>query len=351
MSIAIRTRPSRRGLVIAVAAAMLGLFSLSACGEIYPSSAPAQKPAGGVAKDAKHLTVGFAQQQLQAPYFSAMQVEAEKIARKKGFKLLFQSANKDPVIQMNQMQAMVSQGANVLVVNATSVEGQKQMMTQIASQVPVVYIDTSVPGTGATAVQSDNLKIGRLSGEITAKRFLERGKKSISMVILTGPATDEFVGPARRKGFLDGLKEGGVTYKIESEQTGDYAQDIGQVAAENMLAAHPDVDLVLGLNDSMAIGAYNVVKNKPAYKNVFIAASADGQKEALALIKSGGCKGRYISTGLNSPSLAALEALKIAVAIGTGTKSPGDYPKQSFTKAVGIGCKNIDEYYNPKSVF
>jgi ribose transport system substrate-binding protein len=337
--------------VIGIAVATLAMGLLSSCGDIYPSSKPAQEPANGVAKDVKDVTVGFAQQQLQAPYFSAMQVQAEKIAKKQGFKLLFQSANKDPVIQMNQMQAMLSQGANVLVVNATSVKGQKEMMTQIASQVPVIYIDTSVPGTGTTSVQSDNLKIGRLSGKITAKRFLDLGKKSIKMLILTGPATDEFVGPARRKGFLDGLKEGGVQYDIESEQPGDYAQDRGQVAAENMLAAHADVDLVLGLNDSMAIGAYNVVKNKAAYKNVYIAASADGQKEALALIKDGGCKGRYISTGLNSPSLAAEDALKIAVAIGTGDKSPSDYPKESFTKAVGIGCKNIDQYYNPKSIF
>ncbi len=28
-----------------------------------------------------------------------------------------------------------------------------------------------------------------------------------------------------------------------------------------------------------------------------------------------------------------------------------DYPKESFTKAVGIGCDNIDEYYDPNSVF
>ena len=343
------SRKPRSILVVAVATATMG--SLTACGDIYPSSQPAQKPAHGVVKSVEDVTVGFAQQQLQAPYFSAMQAEAEKTAQKEGFKLLFQSANKDPVIQMNQMQAMLSQGANVLVVNATSVKGQKEMMTQIASQVPVVYIDTSVPGTGTTSVQSDNLKIGRLSGNITAKRFLDMGKKSIKMVILTGPATDEFVGPARRKGFLDGLREGGLQYQIESEQTGDYAQDKGQVAAENMLAAHADVDLVLGLNDSMAIGAYNVVKNKPAYSNVYIAASADGQKEALLLIKQGGCKGRYISTGLNSPSLAAKDALKIAVDIGTGAKSPADYPKASFTKAVGISCENIDEYYNPNSVF
>jgi ribose transport system substrate-binding protein len=342
---------TRRRTSIQAAAAATALITLSACGQIYPSKEPAQSPANGVQSNVKDVVVGFAQQQLQAPYFAAMQVRAQQIAKQQGFKLLFQSANKDPVIQMNQMQAMMAQGANVLVVNATSVKGQKEMMTQVASKIPVIYIDTSVPGTGTTSVQSDNVTIGRESGKITAKRFLDMGKKQIKMVILTGPATDEFVGPNRRKGFLEGLKEGGVQYEIKAEQSGDYQQDKGQVAAENMLAANPDVDLVAGLNDSMVLGAYNVINGKPRYKNVYVAAAADGQKEGLALIKSGGCKGRYISTGLNSPSLAAEGAVKIAIEIATGAKKPADYPPQSFTKAVGIGCENINEYYDPNSVF
>ena len=69
------------------------------------------------------------------------------------------------------------------------------------------------------------------------------------------------------------------------------------------------------------------------------------------MIKEGGAKSRYISTGLNSPSLAAEDALKIAVEIATGAKKPSDFPKESFTEAVGIGCDNIDEYYDPNSVF
>jgi ribose transport system substrate-binding protein len=341
----------RRGRLGGVAAVMTTLLTLTACGQIYPSSEPAAGPANGVVSSVQDVTVGFAQQQLQAPYFAAMQVRAEQIAQEQGFALLFQSANKDPVIQMNQMQSMLSQGIDVLVVNATSVKGQKEMMTQIASKVPVIYIDTSVPGTGMTSVQSDNLTIGRESGKITAKRFLDAGKNSIKMVILTGPATDEFVGPNRRQGFLDGLKEGGLQFDILAEQPGDYQQDRGQVAAENMLAGNPDVDLIMRLNDSMALGAYNVIKDKPAYDNVYVAAAADGQKEGLALIKQGGCESRYISTGLNSPSLAAEDALKIAIDVATGAKKPSDYPKESFTKAVGIGCDNIDEYYDPNSIF
>jgi ribose transport system substrate-binding protein len=347
-----RSTKTQRKLRLGVTAALsASILALTGCGQIYPSTEPANGPANGTKSNVDDVVVGFAQQQLQAPYFAAMQVQAEGIAKEQGFKLLFQSANKDPVIQMNQMQAMISQGSDVLVVNATSVKGQKPMMTQIGSEIPVIYIDTSVPGTGTTSVQSDNLTIGRESGKITAKRFLDAGKSSIKMVILTGPATDEFVGPNRRQGFLDGLKEGGLQFDILSEQTGDYQQDKGQVAAENMLAANPDIDLIMGLNDSMALGAYNVIKSKPAYDKVFVAAAADGQKEALALIKEGGCKSRYISTGLNSPSLAAEDALKIAVDIATGAKKPSDYPKESFTKAVGIGCDNIDEYYDPNSVF
>jgi ribose transport system substrate-binding protein len=344
------TRNKRRR-VVAVAAAATVVVTMSSCGQIYPSEAPAQGPANGVKSDVSDVVVGFAQQQLQAAYYAAMQVEAEEIAREQGFTLLFQSANKDPVIQMNQMQAMMAQGADVLVVNATSVKGQAEMMTQVASEIPVIYVDTSVPGTGMTAVQSDNLTIGRESGKITAQRFLDMGTTSIKMAILTGPATDEFVGPNRRQGFLDGLEEGGLQYEIVAEQSGDYQQDKGQVAAENMLAANPDVNLILGLNDSMALGAYAVVNGKAQYENVYVAASADGQKEALALIKQGGCDGRYLSTGLNSPSLAAEQALQISIDVATGKMEPSDYEPESYTQAVGIGCNNIDEYYDPNSVF
>src|SRR5690348_8866521 len=100
----------RRG-VIAVAAATTALTLLGACGQIYPSSTPAQGPANGVKANVNEVVVGFAQQQLQAPYFAAMEVQSKEIADKQGFKLLFQAANKDPVIQMNQMQAMIAQGA------------------------------------------------------------------------------------------------------------------------------------------------------------------------------------------------------------------------------------------------
>ncbi len=99
----------------------------------------------------------------------------------------------------------------------------------------------------------------------------------------------------------------------------------------------------------MALGALQTLKTK--HNTKVLLAGVDGQKQALAAIKDGGCSGQYVSTGLNSPVIAADKAFDIAVKVATGGSNPGSFPKLTFTKAVGIDCKNVGQYYNPASVF
>ncbi|OLT06098.1 hypothetical protein BJF90_18085 [Pseudonocardia sp. CNS-004] len=170
------------------------------------------------------------------------------------------------------------------------------------------------------------------------------------MAILNGGPNDEIVGPARQEGFLAGLTEGGVTPEVVASATATYTQEEAVPATESMLAAHPETDLVLGLNDSMALGALSVLRNQ-GNSTVLVAAAADGQKEALAEIANGGCTGQYVSTGLNSPSLAAEQVFDIAVGVATGQLDPATVQKTSLTEAAGIGCENVAEYYDPSSIF
>lgn len=325
-----------------LAAALLG--TLAACSTSGGGAAPGT---GGTTKDAKQVKIGFAQQTLLAPYYVAMQKEAERLAQEKGFKLVFQAANGDPVQQVNQVQTMVSQGVDVIVVNAVSPGTEKAQLTAMAKKKPLLFIDTSIPGVGFTTVQSDNLKIGAGAGELMAKRI--GSGKTINLAILNGGPRDEIVGPDRRTGFLDGLKKGGVNYKIVGEANANYTQDTAVTASENLLAAHPDIDVFFGYNDSMSLGALQTLKTKNNTK--VLVAGVDGQKEALAEISKGGCSGQYVSTGLNSPTLAAKDVFDIALKVATGQATPDSFPKVSFTKAVGIGCDNIKEYYDPSSTF
>jgi ABC-type sugar transport system substrate-binding protein len=330
--------------LLAVAAAA-SLALLSACGTVGSNSAPdqAQEP-----KPVTEVTIGFAQRQMDAPYYAAMEAMAQERARAEGFTLLFQNAGGDPVTQLNQVQAMLAQGVDALVVNAISPETQRTQLEQVAGEVPVLFVDTSIPDVGLTAVQSNNREIGRLSGLLTAQRV--GSGTTIQVAILNGGPNDEIVGPARQEGFLAGLTEGGVTPEVVASATATYTQEEAVPATESMLAAHPETDLVLGLNDSMALGALSVLRNQ-GNSTVLVAAAADGQKEALAEIANGGCTGQYVSTGLNSPSLAAEQVFDIAVGVATGQLDPATVQKTSLTEAAGIGCENVSEYYDPSSVF
>lgn len=330
-------------LTAAAAAAALLLAACSTTGATNTANVGQQQK-----KDLKQVTIGFAQRQLDAPYYSAMEKQAKDLAKQKGFKLLFQNAAGDPVTQIDQVNTMISQGANAIVVNAISPVGEKAQLTAAAKRVPLLFVDTSVPGVGFTAVQSDNKKIGFDSGALLAKRMGRGAQARIG--VLNGGPSDETVGPNRQQGFLDGLKSGGVKVNVVAQQPGMYARDQAVPATESMLAAHPDINVILGLNDAMALGALSVLHNQNNTK-VLVAAAADGQKEALKEIITGGCTGQYVSTGLNSPSKAGTLVFDIAMAVATGQKAPASYPKESFTQAAGIGCTNVKEFYDPNSVF
>lgn len=325
------------GAAAVVAALVVSLAGCSSGGE---------GAAAGADKDVKDVKIGFAQQTLTAPYYVAMEREAKRLAKEKGYELIFQAANDDPVTQVNQVQTMVSQGADVIIVNAVSPKTEKAQIEAVSKQTPVMFVDTPIPNVGFTTVQSDNVTIGKEAGKLMAKR-VGKGKK-IKLAVLNGGATDEVVGPERRKGYLQGLKAGGVEYEIVGDQAANYTQDDAVTATEDLLSANPDIDVIFGYNDSMALGALKTLRAK---KNTHVLISGiDGQKEGLAEINKG-CDSQYVSTGLNSPVLAARDSFEAAVAVATGKKDTKDFEKVSFTKAVGVGCENVKEYYDPKSVF
>lgn len=328
-----------------VAIAGMALFGLTACGSTDGNGG---NGAAGEARDVADLKVGFLIRQLDAPYFAAMQKEAEDLASEQGFELFVQDAGGDAVKQLDQANTMVTQGVDVLLINATSQDTQRDQLEQLSSEVPIIFVDYGVPGVGVTTVQSANEEIGRLSGQLTGER-LGKGTE-ITVGVLTGPPEDDIVGPERQSGFLAGLEQAGVKYEIVAEAPAGWAQDQAVPATESILAANPNLGLLLGLNDSMALGGLTVLQDQ-GNTTTLVAAASDGQKEALKLITDEGCEGRYISTGLNSPSLAVNRAMEIGIQIATGKAAADSFDELEYTEAAGIDCNNVSEFFDADSVF
>ena len=149
-------------------------------------------------------------------------------------------------------------------------------------------------------------------------------------------------------GLLEGqLKnEGRARFEIVGQGWGLWGHEGGLKAMEDMLVANPDINVVLGENDSMVLGAKKALEQAGRLDGVMLLAAADGQKEALEMIKEGG----YGATGLNDPALVASTAVDLAKKAIDGELS-ADTSKITYTTPMAITKDNVDQYYKADAVF
>lgn len=295
--------------------------------------------------------IGISMKTLDAPYFAAQEAAAKKHAEEIGCTVLSADAGNDLNKQIADVEDMVAQGVQALIVNVRDSQGMVPAINAAADAgVKVVAIDTTVDPAAKilTLVQSSNTRNGMLVGKWLADTTKGRDLK---IALISGEAGNE-VGQERRLGVIAGLAEGQLTnsgtagFSIVAQGFGGWGNEGGLSAMEDILTAHPDVNVVLGENDSMLLGAINALKAAGKEKDVLVVAAADGQKEALELIKSGA----YGATGLNNPALVAATGVDIAKAAIDGTL-PADTPRVTYTEPAVITKDNVDQYYKADAVF
>ena len=70
----------------------------------------------------------------------------------------------------------------------------------------------------------------------------------------------------RTNGFVDGLKKDHPQIEVVADQVADWDRKKAQDVLHTILAAHPDLGGVYGVNDSMALGAVDVAKEKGSHR-------------------------------------------------------------------------------------
>jgi ribose transport system substrate-binding protein len=245
---------------------------------------------------------------------------------------------------------MVAAGVNVLIVNPRDPKGLIPAVDAATKEgVKVIGMDSLFDPSAniLTNVSAANGENGKLVGAWLAKKM---DGKPIKMALISGEQGN-VVGHDRRMGVISGLMDalltnyGHADVSIVGQGWGHWSTDGGLSAMEDLLTAHPDINVVLGENDSMVLGARKALKAANRLDGVLLVAAADGQKEALAMIQ----KGEYGATGLNNPKILAEMAVDIGVKALNG--KAGELGKYTFTPPVAITKDNVDKYYDPNSVF
>lgn len=295
--------------------------------------------------------IGISMKTLDAPYFAAQEVAAKAHAEKLGCTVISADAGNDLNKQIADVEDMVAQGVQALIVNPRDSQGLVPAVNAASDAgVKVVVINSTIDPSArfVTLVQSSNTANGMLVGRWLADQT--KGK-DLKIALLSGDQGNE-VGQERRLGVLAGLLEGQLVnsgtagFKIVGQGWGLWGNEGGLKAMEDILTANPDVNVVLGENDSMLLGARNALIAAGKDKDVLLVAAADGQKEALELIK----EGSYGATGLNNPANVAAKGVEIAKEAIDGTL-PADMSKVTYTEPAVITKENVDQYYKADAVF
>ncbi len=295
--------------------------------------------------------IGISMKTLDAPYFAAQEVSAKKHAEELGCEVISVDGQNDLNKQVADVEDMVAQGIGALIINPRDSKGLiPAVNAATAAGVKVFVIDSTIDAQAnfVTLVQSSNSQNGLLVGQWLADAT--KGKE-LKIALISGDKGNE-VGQERRLGVLAGLTEGQLrnegraNFTVVGQGWGAWTNEGGLKAMEDLLTANPDVNVVLGENDSMVLGAQKALEQANKSGDVLFLAAADGQKEALQAIKDG----KYGATGLNDPALVAATAVDLAKKALDG-KLPGDISKITYTTPTAITKDNVDKYLKKDAVF
>ncbi|MCC8166268.1 MAG: substrate-binding domain-containing protein [Planctomycetes bacterium] len=306
-------------------------------------------------KSVKDVRLGLSIKAQNAPYFVAQFDVAKRMAAEKGFTLIAIDAEGNIEKQISDCEDLLSQNIDVLLINAIDpVAIIPATEAATAAGVPVIGFDTMIdePGEYLIMVLSNNFENGRAVGTYAAQFFSNRPMKA---AVISG-AKGNIPGRDRRTGFFVGfleqelLTKGRTELEIQVQGWGDWAQELGLNAMEDIIVAYPDINAIITENDSMALGAMKAIEEAGKTDQIQIFAVCDGQKEAMELIKNNN-EGNYMTTGMNDPALIAGTAIDLAIEYATNGKFLRSVPKVFYTDPVAVTRENVDTYYRPDAIF
>ncbi|NUR89142.1 MAG: sugar ABC transporter substrate-binding protein [Nonomuraea sp.] len=232
-------------------------------------------------------------------------------------KVLYSNAEQDAAKQQQQVEAALTQGANVLVLDAVDANAVAPLVNQAKQRnIPVIAYDRLISGIDyAYYVSFNNVRVGEMQGQALLDALNARGTTAKGQIVMihgapTDPSSADYKKGA--KSVLDGKVKVGKEY-----DTPDWSPDKAQQEMEQAITAigRDQVVGVLSANDGMAGGAIAAMK-RAGYKVLPPITGQDAELAAIQRIMTGE---QYMTIYLDIRSEAEKSA-ELAVSLVKGEK-------------------------------
>jgi len=260
-------------IIFGIITALL-LFLAGCAGQGGPSTSSPKAPG-------EKLKIGFSMDTLKEERWQKDRDLFVKRAEELGAEVIVQSADGNDETQVNQAQALLLQGVDVLVVIPHNADVAGAIVEAAAKQnVPVVSYDRLIRNSAPSLyISFDNEKVG----ELQAKYLLERAPKG-NYILIGGAPTDnnaKMLRTGQMKVLQPAIDRGDI--KIVADQWAkDWLAEEALKHTENALTQNSDnVAAVVASNDSTAGGVVQALAGKGLAGKVFVS----GQDADLAALQ------------------------------------------------------------------
>jgi len=246
--------------------------------------------------------------------------------------VLYQNADQDSAKQQSQAEAMLTQGAKVLILDAVDAAAAGSIVSNADGQgVPVVAYDRLAQGPVSYYVSFDNQKVGEVQGQALLDALTRGGDpKRGDVVMINGSPTDPNAADFKKgaHSVLDGKVNIGKEF-----DTPDWSPDKAQQEMEQAITAlgKDKITGVYAANDGTAGGAIAAMKGG-GFTTI---PPTTGQDAELAAIQRIVSDDQYMTVyKAIKPEAETAAAMAIAAATGKPFEGQATTTKNNGTKDV-----------------
>ena len=254
--------------------------------------------------------LGFLPPAMTSPFYASCIEGATPVADALGYELVIMApeSEDDYATQTSMMEDFITQGVKGIAVCGINLDALIPAIKKAnEAGIPVVMFNTitELEGADVYAYSGYNQYNG---GAKIADWVNEKMNGEAVVAIIEGLPSDYTT--QRMGGFVDKCKESYPGITVVATQPGDWVREKGMNAAMDMIQAHPEINVIYGLSDEMALGAVQACKQ--LNRDDIICVGLDGNPNAKEAVKAGELDGT-LDCGPVAIGANAIKALADAI--------------------------------------
>lgn len=229
------------------------------------------------------IKIGFSIQDISNPSWAEMYTHMEAKAEELGIQITLSDCKADPAKQIDSLENFINGGYDAIIVHCFDAESAKSTIEKAREKdIKVVAYDTKLDDADCY-FGLDNYEVGKQIAKNAADFINETFEDGACEIGICNYPLNQ-VCLNRGEGIVDGLAEYAPNATVVAEAQAGYTEE-GIEVGENFMQAHPDMKVIVGIDDAGLLGVYEALKGagKQADKDMGMF-GIDALEESLKLI-------------------------------------------------------------------